>query len=420
MITMRIISISNAKGGVGKTTLTVNLAYELQRLGYVVLLIDLDDQCDLTKIYRPSGNNTPDILCVLNGQNHIADAYVEAVPNLYLIPGSRNLAHFKFTQNEQYLRQLLMDDVFKEVDFILIDHPPTLNDATLAGYIASDEVLIVTDPEAFSVQNLDQLLDNLQGIKARMNPNLNDRKIKRIKPLQDELTSLQSRIEEVQTKKLRYMELYELDQFDTKLFSDRLTELESDLDRFHAKRSEIEFQLNDDNFIDTILASDADYLFCDDFGNEFADFISIKNSKSICYYHAKYATSQLSASNFQEVIGQALKNIGNMNPSSAQLDIKKTRWSAYYTGSAIPLIRRGDSVENGVHNFTRTLNHPNSINHIYIVVNYLSKTRVLAELNALKEGRPTPAQTIQLFWILSSFISTCKELGFQAHITCKP
>jgi hypothetical protein len=174
------------------------------------------------------------------------------------------------------------------------------------------------------------------------------------------------------------------------------------------------------NFIDTILASDTDYLFCDDFGNEFADFISIKNSKSICYFHAKYATSQRSASDFQIVIGQALKNIGNMNPSSAQLETKRTRWSAQYTGSNIPLLRRGDNVDNGLRNFTKTLNHPNSVNHIYIVVNFLSKTRVLADLNALKEGRSTPAQTIQLFWILSSFISTCKELGFQAHITCKP
>ncbi|WP_042168103.1 hypothetical protein [Paenibacillus gorillae] len=174
------------------------------------------------------------------------------------------------------------------------------------------------------------------------------------------------------------------------------------------------------DFVDSVLALNSDYLFCDDFGNEFADFISIKNQNSVCFYHAKHASSQFSASDFQVVIGQALKNIGNMTPSTAQLEQKRTRWNSLYSGSSIAMMRKGDSIENGIASFTKTLNHPNATSHIYIVVNYISKSRVISELNELRHGGNTSAQTIQLFWLLSSFISTCKELGFQAHITCKP
>ncbi|CAM4221180.1 ParA family protein [Paenibacillus alkaliterrae] len=169
---MKIISISNNKGGVGKTTLTVNLAFELIRRGYVVLLVDLDDQCDLTKIYRPPGDVTPDILSLLQGRCAITDAHVEVADNLHLVPGSSDLFHFGFTQNERILLELFSDKEFEDVDFVLIDHPPNLNEAALVGYTASDEVLIVTDPEAFGVQNLDQMFDRLEQIKDAMNPSL--------------------------------------------------------------------------------------------------------------------------------------------------------------------------------------------------------------------------------------------------------
>ena len=173
------------------------------------------------------------------------------------------------------------------------------------------------------------------------------------------------------------------------------------------------------NFVDSTLVKDPDYLFCDDLGNEFADFISVYKQKSICFYHAKYSSSQFSASDFQIVISQALKNIGNMTLSSDQLEKKRERWNSNYSGSNISMMRKGDTVDNGISNFIKTLNHPNSTSHIYIVVNYISKNRLISELTQLRKGGTPPTQTIQLFWLLSSFISTCKELGFHAHITCK-
>lgn len=173
-------------------------------------------------------------------------------------------------------------------------------------------------------------------------------------------------------------------------------------------------------FIENTLASNVDYLFCDDLGNEFADFISIKNNKSICYYHAKSGSSSLSASDFQVVIGQALKNIGNMNMSATDLERKVSRWNGYIKDTDISLKRIGDSVKNGAESFIRTTNSPNSIKEIYIVVNFLSKNALETGLNNLKQNRNCSHQIIQILWLLSSFISTCKELGIIVHITCLP
>jgi site-specific DNA recombinase len=76
---------------------------------------------------------------------------------------------------------------------------------------------------------------------------INDRKINRIKPLQDELNTVRVRLDDIQSKKLKYLELYELDQFERKLFSERLSELEKELDLLHARRSELELELDGDH-----------------------------------------------------------------------------------------------------------------------------------------------------------------------------
>lgn len=75
---------------------------------------------------------------------------------------------------------------------------------------------------------------------------INDRKVNRVKPLQDELQAIHIRLREIQKTKLKYLELYELDQVERKLFSDRLAELENELDVFHARRSELEIELDGD------------------------------------------------------------------------------------------------------------------------------------------------------------------------------
>lgn len=170
---MKIISIANRKGGVGKTMLSANIAYELSRLGYLTIMLDLDPQGDLTKLYCPKkikSGNIFDLLCKRKG---IADCLLPIYDNLYLIPGSRDLAYLNFGGAESVIKEEIKDNVLlDEVDFVIIDHPPALNEAVVAGLIASDEVLVLSDAEIFGMSNLDDLFNDLAKIQHEWNENL--------------------------------------------------------------------------------------------------------------------------------------------------------------------------------------------------------------------------------------------------------
>ena len=167
-----VISIANCKGGVGKTTLTVNIAYELVFQGYSVALLDLDNQCDLSKIYLPEDHQGPTIMDVLQKQSTLSNALTEVEENLYLIPGSREIAQLNYSGSEHILQRVIAGIKKRNIDFILLDHPPSMHEAALAGYVASDYVLIVSEAEAFSVMNLSQLLEDIAAIKSAFRPEL--------------------------------------------------------------------------------------------------------------------------------------------------------------------------------------------------------------------------------------------------------
>ena len=160
---MKIISIANRKGGVGKTVLSANIAYELSRLGYLVIMVDLDPQSYLTKIYssnaEASAGTIFDLLCK---RKSIEDCLMSVYDNLYLIPGSKELAYLNFSGIEGVIKEEIKDNPqLDEVDFVIMDHPPALNESTLAGLIASDEVLVVSDAEIFGMTNLDDLFRSI-------------------------------------------------------------------------------------------------------------------------------------------------------------------------------------------------------------------------------------------------------------------
>ena len=166
------ISVANAKGGVGKTTLSVNLAYELHFQGYKVAMIDLDSQCDLTKVYQPTDYKGATIVDLLQKRCKVSEAMIPVEKNLFLIAGSREISAFKFKGSEHALLRIVTIIKQKGIDFIIVDHPPALHEIALAGYIASDFVLIVSEAEAFSVANLDQLTQDLKAIKESYQPKL--------------------------------------------------------------------------------------------------------------------------------------------------------------------------------------------------------------------------------------------------------
>jgi len=171
---MKILSVANSKGGVGKTSVAVNLAWELARKGRLVLLIDLDPQCDLSKIYyrgtEPAENN---LATLLQGQCSVDEACYNVKDNLYLIPGSSDMKHFHWKASENLLANILQSEALREVNVVIIDNPPGVGELTLLGYTAATDVLVVTDPEAFGLANIGDFLSDLEGIKATMNPNLN-------------------------------------------------------------------------------------------------------------------------------------------------------------------------------------------------------------------------------------------------------
>ena len=169
---MRTISVANAKGGVGKTTVSVNLAYELCHRKHKVVVVDLDSQCDLTKIFQPPDYKGPTIADALLKRCKFSETMVAVEENLFLVPGSREIAQINFKGSENALLRFSKVFEAKKVDFVVIDHPPSLHNVALAGFVASDHVLVVCQAEGFSISNLHQLMTDLNAIKKDFQPNL--------------------------------------------------------------------------------------------------------------------------------------------------------------------------------------------------------------------------------------------------------
>lgn len=180
------------------------------------------------------------------------------------------------------------------------------------------------------------------------------------------------------------------------------------------------------NFIENQLTFNSDYSFLDDLGDEWADFIKLKNN-SISLIHAKFGDSQLSASSFHDVVGQALKNIGNLNPSTIQLDTTKAaKWNSTYNIEGVPTsinrLRHGDSIANAINTYKSLLVTPNLKKEIVLVINFISKAQLKDRLQRLQAGTPFKEknQVIQILWIISSLVNSCVENGIDIHIYCKP
>lgn len=163
------------------------------------------------------------------------------------------------------------------------------------------------------------------------------------------------------------------------------------------------------------------YIFCDDLGNEWADHITINNKKiCISFIHSKYKEDiSNSASNLHDIIGQAIKNLGNMHFSEGQFLKKKTKFTNFYEDSQIPRIRKGkiNNLDSDLENLLRQ----HSLHRKCIIAcPFLSKKNIEDEFNNFNSGKPVRGNIIQLLWILSSFIHAAKEIGVIPIIYCRP
>ena len=173
----RIIAISNQKGGVGKTTTTVNLSTILAKRGKKVLLIDTDPQGNATSglgIEKESDLSTYDLLITDVAAEDIIQE--TGIKNLYISPSNMNLAGAEvqlvsMMSREQRMKEKL--DVIKDkFDFILIDCPPSLGLITLNAFTASDSVLIPVQCEYYALEGLGQLLNTVELVRKHLNKNL--------------------------------------------------------------------------------------------------------------------------------------------------------------------------------------------------------------------------------------------------------
>jgi len=179
----RIITVANQKGGVGKTTSTVNLATALAMHGVRVLAIDLDPQGNASTGFGvPHAQGTPSIYDVLVDGRPLSDVVVEVSSGLMCAPATIDLAGAEvelvsFDGRETLLRAALtryLDDVSRETkpDYILIDCPPSLGLLTLNALTAGSEVLIPIQCEYYALEGLGQLLNNIELVRSHLNPSL--------------------------------------------------------------------------------------------------------------------------------------------------------------------------------------------------------------------------------------------------------
>lgn len=173
----KIISVANQKGGVGKTTTTVNLSTILAKKGKKVLLIDTDPQGNATSglgVEKESELSTYDLLV---GDVDVEDIIQEtAINNLSISPSNLNLAGAEVQLVSMMSREKRMKeklDVIKDrFDYILIDCPPSLGLITLNSFTASDSVLIPVQCEYYALEGLGQLLNTVELVKKHLNKDL--------------------------------------------------------------------------------------------------------------------------------------------------------------------------------------------------------------------------------------------------------
>lgn len=170
-----IVTITNQKGGVGKTTTTHYLGLGLMERGYSVLLVDADPQTNLTFNLGVNDSEESNLYSLFKGGSNTKDAVVKTEQGIDLIAGSLDLAgaDMEFTQlgRERMLSEVL-EPVKDNYDFVLIDTPPALGILTVNALSASNSVLITMEASINAIQGLTQLARTIEDVRRYSNPGL--------------------------------------------------------------------------------------------------------------------------------------------------------------------------------------------------------------------------------------------------------
>jgi chromosome partitioning protein len=169
----KVISISNHKGGVGKTTSAINIGAGLNKLGKKILLIDLDPQANLSQSLGLIDQDK-NIYGAIRGEYKLQP--IQVLKGLDIIPSTVDLSGAEIELSgeagREYILRELIAPLKKQYDFIIIDSPPSLGLLTINSFTASDEILIPLQAQYLAIQGLTKLLEVIDKIKKRLNKKL--------------------------------------------------------------------------------------------------------------------------------------------------------------------------------------------------------------------------------------------------------
>ena len=174
----RIIAVANQKGGVGKTTTSINLSSSLALIGKKVLLIDIDPKGNATSGFGIDKNNLDNTIYeLILGECSVQNCIIkEVIKNVSVLPANVNLAAAEIEligiDKKEYILRNEIDYVKDNYDFIIIDCPPSLSLLTVNAMTTADTVLVPIQCEYYALEGLSQLIHTVNLVKERLNPGL--------------------------------------------------------------------------------------------------------------------------------------------------------------------------------------------------------------------------------------------------------